>query len=256
MTTNVRTATNAFINIFPKRETDKKQSDQFRTESDDAVIFNNLRFAEKLFPNNGLMLCPVSHSGSKYVSESCVPIFGHGYETLMKMDIPDFFAIVHADDLPFVKLCLEFIRSCEPYDPETHRFTIYFRVKNSDGKYVHIRNENIAVKTEHNSYLYLMLFSNVSNDEKFFQVRLEVSKNIKGVFSNVYTYNPKQPDKVITPRQNDIVRLILKGFTNQEIADQLSVSIYTVKNHKQMLFKKVNVKNSIELANYVRRSSL
>jgi DNA-binding NarL/FixJ family response regulator len=50
--------------------------------------------------------------------------------------------------------------------------------------------------------------------------------------------------------------LIMKGFSNQEIADQLSVSVYTVKNHKQMLFRKANVKSSIELANYVRQNQL
>jgi DNA-binding NarL/FixJ family response regulator len=80
----------------------------------------------------------------------------------------------------------------------------------------------------------LMLFSNVSSEAKFYHVTLDVFKHMKGRFIKAYTYNPKQKEKEITPRQNDIAKLILKGFTNQQIADQLSVSVYTVKNHKQI----------------------
>ena len=81
-----------------------------------------------------------------------------------------------------------------------------------------------------------------------------IFKQVKGKFIKSYTYNPKQKEKNITPRQNDIARLILKGFSNQEIADYLSVSVFTVKNHKKLLFRKVNAKNSMDFANYVRQT--
>jgi DNA-binding NarL/FixJ family response regulator len=101
-----------------------------------------------------------------------------------------------------------------------------------------------------------MVFYNVSAEEKFYGVKLDIFRLGKNGFVKSYTYNPKQATTIITPRQNDIARLIVKGFSNQEIADQLSVSVYTVKNHKQMLFRKANVKSSIELANYVRQNQL
>jgi DNA-binding NarL/FixJ family response regulator len=56
--------------------------------------------------------------------------------------------------------------------------------------------------------------------------------------------------------QKDIVNLIEKGFTNQEIAEQLSVSVNTVRNHKSLLFRKTNVKSSIELLRVTRNLQL
>lgn len=252
MKPNVQTAAVTFFSLFPSVENHPKQRPEYDVESDEEVIMDNLHFAEKVFHQCALMLCPKSHTGIKYFSLNSEHILGHRQETLTQMDIPDFFSLVHPEDLPSVQQCLDFIGSCKPYDPETHRFTMYYRFRKKSGEYIHISDEKLAIKTRNNNYLYFILFNNVSQEEKFYHVKLEVYKKSKGNYLKAYTYNPKQQEKVITPRQNDIVRLIIKGFTNQEIADQLSVSVFTVKNHKQMLFKKVNVKNSIELANYVR----
>jgi len=255
MKNDAQTTATAFTNLFPKEENDQAQRNQFKAEQDDDIIFTHLRFAEMIFPDGGIMLCPMSHAKSKYVGINCERIFGHPYDVLKKMDLAEFFELIHPEDQGPVQQCFTFVKGLEPYDPATHRFAMYYRVKNKNGSYVHIQNENIAIKTSNNTYLYLMLFSNVTSDKKFYQVTLDVFKQVKGNYIKSNTYNPKQKESNITPRQNDIARLILKGFTNQEIADQLNVSIFTVKNHKKMLFRKVNVKNSIELANYVRQSS-
>jgi len=254
MKTNVQTATNAFLNLFPKQEIDKNQYVSFTPENNKEIILQNLSFAEKAFPHSGLMLCPVSHVSFQYFSLNCEHILGHEHETLTKMHITDFFSLVHAEDLHSVQQCFGFMKTLVPFDPTSHRFLMNYRVKNKDGEYAHICNEHFAIKTDTNTYLYLMLFNNISNEEKFYHVKMDVHKIVRGNLLKVHTYNPQQQEKEITPRQNDIAQLIIKGFTNQQIADQLSVSIFTVKNHKQLLFKKVNVKNSIELANYVRLS--
>lgn len=242
----------AFVNLFAKEKTNKVQLDEYKAETDNDIIFTHLRFAEMIFPEGGIMLCPISHMRTKYVGINCERVFGHPHHVLEKMDLSEFFQLVHPDDLPAVQQCFKFVKGLEPYDPAEYRHTMHYRIKTQWDKYIHIRNENLAIKTSADTYLYLMLFSNVSSEAKFYHVTLDVFKHMKGRFFKAYTYNPKQKEKEITPRQNDIAKLILKGFTNQQIADQLSVSVYTVKNHKQILFKKVNVKNSIELANYVR----
>ena len=67
----------------------------------------------------------------------------------------------------------------------------------------------------------------------------------QGDVVKVYTFDSRHTDHSITPRQNEIIKLIIKGFSTQEIADRLHVSVNTVKNHKQALFRKVNVKSSV-----------
>jgi len=51
----------------------------------------------------------------------------------------------------------------------------------------------------------------------------------------------------LTNRENDILNLICKGHTSQEIADQLFISIKTVEVHRSNIFRKANIRNTAEL---------
>lgn len=52
----------------------------------------------------------------------------------------------------------------------------------------------------------------------------------------------------LTPREKDILKLILEGKTSREIVSILFLSIYTVKNYRTRIFQKLDVKNVAELA--------
>lgn len=51
----------------------------------------------------------------------------------------------------------------------------------------------------------------------------------------------------ITRREKEILKLITEEFTNQEIADQLFISLRTVENHRNNLLQKLGVKNTAGL---------
>ena len=53
----------------------------------------------------------------------------------------------------------------------------------------------------------------------------------------------------ITPREREIVRLICGGKKNREIADELFISLQTVKDHAYRIFKKTGVRNRVQLTN-------
>ncbi len=54
----------------------------------------------------------------------------------------------------------------------------------------------------------------------------------------------------ITPRELEIVELILKGRSNKQIADLLCIAHHTVKNHLYRLYQKLEVKNRYELVTF------
>jgi len=56
----------------------------------------------------------------------------------------------------------------------------------------------------------------------------------------------------ITRREKEIILLIQAGKTNQEIADELFISLATVKDHNNNLFRKCRVRNRVELSNLFR----
>jgi DNA-binding CsgD family transcriptional regulator len=56
----------------------------------------------------------------------------------------------------------------------------------------------------------------------------------------------------ITRREKQVILLIQAGKTNQEIADELFISLATVKDHNNNLFRKCEVRNRVELTNLFR----
>jgi DNA-binding CsgD family transcriptional regulator len=250
MSTSV--ASNAFITLL-KKDLSEGQYTRFEAESDDQRIIQTLSLVEQLYPNQVLMLCNRSHPKLQYVGSNCRYILGFDKEELQSFKVQDFFARIHSEDVEGLQQCFEFINSAEPYDPVTHRFVFHYRFKGKAGTYLHLRDEKLAIETENGRYIYFTMFKNVSNREKFFHVKLDILQFSKGDVMKVYTFDPRHAAHAITPRQNEIIKLIIKGFSTQEIADLLHVSVNTIKNHKQVLFRKVNVKSSVELINFASR---
>lgn len=56
----------------------------------------------------------------------------------------------------------------------------------------------------------------------------------------------------ITKREREIYLLLIRGLTNQEIADRLFISFGTVKNHVYNIYEKTGVKNRAELARLIQ----
>lgn len=58
----------------------------------------------------------------------------------------------------------------------------------------------------------------------------------------------KTPASKITPREQEIIRVILTGLSNQEIGKQLGISRETVKRHVRNIYDKLGVSTRMELA--------
>lgn len=66
----------------------------------------------------------------------------------------------------------------------------------------------------------------------------------------------QQPDPSITPRELDILRLIGEGRSNKEIADELALSVGTVKNHISQIMDKLDLRDRTQLAIYAIRHNV
>ena len=56
----------------------------------------------------------------------------------------------------------------------------------------------------------------------------------------------------ISKRECEVVRLICRGLSNQEISEELYISLQTVKDHTHRIFVKTGVKNRVQLSNMIR----
>jgi two-component system, NarL family, nitrate/nitrite response regulator NarL len=64
------------------------------------------------------------------------------------------------------------------------------------------------------------------------------------------------PYLVLTPRERDLVRGIIAGRTNREMADEFGLSEQSVKNVLSTVYHKCHVRNRLELALFAVRHRL
>jgi DNA-binding CsgD family transcriptional regulator len=56
----------------------------------------------------------------------------------------------------------------------------------------------------------------------------------------------------ITPREQEIIKLILKGKSNTDIERELYISLHTVKNHIYNIYQKLEIKNRLQIASLIQ----
>jgi DNA-binding NarL/FixJ family response regulator len=61
---------------------------------------------------------------------------------------------------------------------------------------------------------------------------------------------------LLSPREQQIMRLVVEGATTREIAASLDLSPKTVENHRANLMKKLKVRSKMELVRYAARMGL
>ncbi len=59
-----------------------------------------------------------------------------------------------------------------------------------------------------------------------------------------------EPEEILTPREQDVVRLVGQGLPNKEIASDLGVSITTVRTHLNRVYDKLGRGSRVQLALY------
>ena len=60
----------------------------------------------------------------------------------------------------------------------------------------------------------------------------------------------------LSNREIDVIKLIKEGMSSKEISKALNISLKTVEVHRHNILKKLNLKNSAALVNYINTSGL
>lgn len=60
----------------------------------------------------------------------------------------------------------------------------------------------------------------------------------------------------LSPRENEVLKLVAKGYTYREIGDKLFISVKTVQNHVQNILTKLHLRKRYELMRYAIQRGL
>ena len=64
------------------------------------------------------------------------------------------------------------------------------------------------------------------------------------------------PSSVLTPREDEVIKLIAEGRSNKEIASDLVISVKTVERHRANVLAKLGMRDRVELTRYAIRAGL
>ena len=67
---------------------------------------------------------------------------------------------------------------------------------------------------------------------------------------------PQAAAEALTPREMDVLRLLARGYTNRQIAQELNISPRTVEGHRSSLVSKLGFSGRVELMNYAEEHGL
>ncbi len=64
------------------------------------------------------------------------------------------------------------------------------------------------------------------------------------------------PDSILTPREEEIVKLIAEGHSSKEIADTLVISVKTVERHRANILQKLGLRDRLDVTRFAIRAGL
>ncbi len=105
-----------------------------------------------------------------------------------------------------------------------------------------------------------------SSKEELFEALVEVQKGNKYICEEVKNILAHQaldetgetgPDlNVLSRREIDVIQLIKEGLSSKEIAQKLEISLKTVEVHRYNILKKLHLKNTAALVNFINSQGL
>ena len=87
-----------------------------------------------------------------------------------------------------------------------------------------------------------------------------VSSGVTGVVIEDYVHrisgNEAGGTSVLTPREREVLQLLVEGRSTKQIAYELEVSIKTVESHRHRVMEKLDLHNIADLTKYAIRAGL
>lgn len=156
------------------------------------------------------------------------------------------FKIIHPADLTekhLQELCFYHFVKRQPKKKRTDYYLMSkLRMKNKTDSYISVLHRifYVSMPTNDTLWLALCLYSPLAFD---IPAKCLIINSIDGHVTELEEHNN---EKILSVREKQVLKLINKGLMSKEIAETLSISIYTVNRHRQEILGKLQVKNSIE----------
>ena len=216
----------------------------------DIVLDTDLKSSECFFVFD-LTDATISHFGGMK------KMFGYEIENL---DLPFIIDKLHPDDADQVQAILKNVitQSIKITIPKyTNVLKMSSRFRKSNGEYIRTVSENFIIQTDDDQFVqsFLVRYTDVSFLDDSETVEWWVNTDFidkDDLGNSVYGENKN----IFTPREKQIILIMLMGNTNIEIANDLNISRHTVSTHRKNILSKSNCSSMKELKIFCKKNGV
>lgn len=150
------------------------------------------------------------------------------------------------------------VRQAEPI-PD---FDMYAQTAAGEGTWINVTTFAFPTGDTDLGHMTVHLFRDANqkkSNERFVEEVIEISKNLRGdaggpTFPSMAAEKSSPPAfENLTPRESEVLLLLARGFSTSGIAETLSISSATARNHIQSILEKIGVHSRLEAVAYAFR---
>lgn len=178
----------------------------------------------------------------------------HGFNSEM-ISFNDILEAIHPEDIEFVskaeKLSTDFFYEKIGCDKMlSYKISYNFRFLLKNGEYALFNHQSLMLSLDDNGGLgkALNIHTRIDHLAHFNTYKISfIGLNDEPSFMNLNPDDKNEDLKEFSKREIDIIKLIGNGFSNIEIAENLLISVLTVKKHRNNILAKSDSKNTAQL---------
>lgn len=177
-----------------------------------------------------------------------------------ELTFPLLFEKMHPDDAAQIQrkeaAATEFFyQRITPEKIPLYKSTYTFRLNDGKGGWKNILHQSIALQVAENGHIHYTLcvhaditYLNLLPDDRISFIGINGEPSYYALSTDPATFLAPKADITLSPREQDVVRLLAAGLSSKEIAGKLYLSSHTIDTHRRNLLKKTGTKNTLELA--------
>lgn len=114
-------------------------------------------------------------------------------------------------------------------------------------KKFHLHDEMVITFTYNETLIGVLGMARTDDEHKYSQRDQKILQLLSDIIGPALSHDVKPTHNPLSKRELELVTLLKHGWTNQKIADELYISVNTVKKHLQSIYRKCNVHNKTQL---------
>lgn len=198
------------------------------------------------------------------VTGDSLEVIGYTKEEILEKNGEFVSSFIYQEDFQFISHVIhetmKFVREL-PLNERPFVYVVWYaRSVTKEGKVITIQNQNIPIVFDANNIPFV--FANIITDISHLQpTNIPHAVVINGFSDEHYhmdnNYVGLKPlSQIFSPRQLEILNLLIKGHTSREISEIIGISYETARTHRRNIQAKAKSKNTRELIHFAMMNKI